>query len=514
MMSAPARLFALFAGLFIASAPPAFAADSAALSGDDIRALAATQHDPALVLYREFLSLPNDAAYPDDIAKLVAWMAPQFEKRGFESQRIETEGSPVLFAERKFPGAAKTALIYLQADGQPVDRSKWEQPDPFKPVLKRETGAGWEIIEWPAKAADYDPDWRIFARSAADSKGPMTQFLAAMDAINAAGIEPAFNLKVVVDTEEELGSPHLPAAVEAHRDLLAADFLLIFDGPPHASNQPTIVFGARGITTVTLTTYGPKVPQHSGHYGNFAPNPVFQMARILSSMKDDNGRVRIKGYYDGIKIGKDARALLKAVPDDEAAVLSGMALAEADGVAPNLQEALQYPSLNVRGLSAGWIGKEARTIIPATATAEIDIRTVKESDPERLVGLIRSHIEKLGYEVIDHEPGEDERRAEPGLVAMTYNVSYGAFRSDFDSPPGLVARAGMRRLYGAEPILIRTAGGSIPIAPFVETLGIPAAVAPTVNIDNNQHSPNENLRVGNFFEGIAILASVLTSEAP
>lgn len=504
-------LIAAFAAGALAGGP-AFA--GAALSGDDVRAMAAEQYDSAIALYREFLSLPNDAVYPQDIERLVAWMEPQFQTRGFQTQRIETGGSPALFAERKFDGAEKTALIYLQADGQPVDATKWDQPDPFKPVLKKKTDDGWEIIDWPANAADYDPDWRIFARSASDSKGPMTQFLAAMDAVGAADLDLDFNLKVIIDTEEELGSPHLPEAVEANRDLLAADFLLIFDGPPHASNEPTIVFGARGITTLTLTTYGPTVPQHSGHYGNFAPNPVFQMARILASMKDEEGRVRIKGYYDGIKIGEDVRTLLEAVPDDEAAILSGMALAEADKVAPTLQEAIQYPSLNVRGFAAGWVGKEARTIIPATATAEIDIRTVKESDPERLVGLIRKHIEKLGYKVINHEPSEDERRAEAGLVALTYDVNYGAFRSDFDSTPGLVARAGMRRLYGEEPILIRTTGGSIPIAPFVETLDIPAAIAPTVNIDNNQHSPNENLRIGNFLEGIAILTSVLTSDAP
>lgn len=512
----PLRLFAvaLSAITLCLTAAPAIAADGAALSGDDVRAMAAAQQDGALALYREFLSLPNDAAYPADIEKLVAWMAPQFEKRGFETQRLETGGSPALLAQRDFPGATKTALIYLQADGQPVDRTKWEQPDPFKPVLKKKTDDGWKIIEWPAKAADYDPDWRIFARSASDSKGPMTQFLAAIDAINAAGIDLDFNLKVIIDTEEELGSPHLAAAVAANRDLLAADFLIIFDGPPHASGAPTVTFGARGITTLTLTTYGPSVPQHSGHYGNFAPNPALRLAQILASMKDEDGRVRIKGYYDGVRVGKDVLRVLKAVPDDEAAILKRMGLAAADKVAPSLQEAIQYPSLNIRGMAAAWVGDEARTIIPATATAEIDIRTVKESDPERLVGLIRKHIESLGYHVIDHAPGEDERLAFPRLVTLTHEISYAAFRSDFDSAPGLVARAGMRRLYGAEPILIRTGGGSIPIAPFVDTLGVPAAIVASVNIDNNQHSPNENLRVGDFFEGIAILASVLTSPAP
>lgn len=488
------------------------------LTADEIRAETSRDQHAALELFRDFLALPNDAHEPADILKLVGWLEPQFEKRGFKTQRIATAGSPLLLAEMTVPGAPKTALIYLQADGQPADPSSWAQESPWKPVLKQgQADGGYEIIDWPAKGAaineTIDPNWRVFARSASDSKGPMTQFLLAMDAIAALGAAPAFNLKVIVDTEEEMSSPHLPAAVEANRELLAADFLLIFDGPPHASNKPTVAFGARGITTVTLTAYGPKVNQHSGHYGNFAPNPAFHLARILGSMKSANGRVTIKGFYDGVKLTDDVRAKLAAVPDDEAAILAGMGLAEADKVAPTLQEALQYPSLNIRGLEADHVGKQAHTIIPAVAIAEIDVRTVKESNPERLVALVRKHIEKLGYFVAAKEPTDEERRTHPHIVSFAYHVGYAAFRSEFDEAAGLVARAGMQRLYGEEPILIRTQGGSIPISPFVEALGIPAAIVPTVNIDNNQHSPNENIRLGNFFEGIAILASVLTSEA-
>ncbi|MEX0645928.1 MAG: M20/M25/M40 family metallo-hydrolase, partial [Parvularculaceae bacterium] len=425
------------------------------LSAERLRAMANENPERALSLFREFLAFPNDAAYPEDILELLAWLEPQFSKRGFDVRRISTEGSPVLFAERKAEGAPRTALIYLQADGQPVDPSLWTQPSPWTAVMKKPEGDQWAIADWPATGATLDPaidpDWRVFARSASDSKGPMTQFLLAIDAIDKAGLATAYNLKVIVDTEEEKGSPNLADAVAANRDVLAADFLLIFDGPPHASNRPTIAFGARGVTTITLTSYGPKTPQHSGHYGNFAPNPAFHLARILASMKSADGRVRIKGFYDGVKVPKDVRAALAAVPDDEAAILKGMGLAEADKVAPSLQEALQYPALNIRGLDAAWVGKEARTIIPATAIAEIDIRTVKETDPERLVALVRKHIEKEGYYVIDRAPTAEERAAHPRIVSFVYNVSYAAFRSDFDAPPGLLARAGMRRLYGEEP---------------------------------------------------------------
>ena len=220
----------------------------------------------------------------------------------------------------------------------------------------------------------------------------------------------------------------------------------------------------------------------------------------------------IPGFYVGVDINDALRRRLDAVPDDEGAILSSIGVSAPDKVAGNLQESLQFPSLNIRGLSSGWVGKESRTIIPATATAEIDIRLVVESDPAHLIDLVRAHIKGLGYEVIVSEPSDAQRRQYAQIVRFDSEISYAAFRSDFDSAPGRLARAGMRNLYGEEPILIRTMGGSIPISPFVETLGIPAAIVPTVNIDNNQHSPNENLRIGNFIEGIAILASVLSRE--
>jgi acetylornithine deacetylase/succinyl-diaminopimelate desuccinylase-like protein len=495
------------AGLALLAAGPA---PGQSLSPEQIHEAVDARQANAIALYREFLALPNDAVDPAAIERLVAWMERTFTAGGFETKRIETEGSPSLFAQRLVPGAERTVLVYLQADGQPVDPTAWDQPDPYTAVLKERDDLGqWRPLPWDALDEQVDPDWRIFARSAADSKGPMTQFLVAIQILDSLGFTPDYNLKVIIDTEEELGSPHLAAAIKRDRDLLAADFLLIFDGPPHASNGPTVTFGARGIATVTLETYGPRVAQHSGHYGNFIPNPVFDMARILASVKDADGRVTIDGYYDGIAFTDAERALLRAVPDDEQQILADAGVARAEAVAPSLQEALQYPSLNVRGLRAAWVGDEARTVIPPRATAEIDIRLVKESDAERLVGLLREHIEAMGYLIIDTEPTDEQRLQHPKLLKFSHEVSYGAFRSDFDSPAGRMARGGMQLLYGEEPILIRTMGGSIPIAPIVETLGIPAATVPTVNIDNNQHSPNENLRLGNFLEGIAILVAVL-----
>ena len=482
-------------------------------SADAFRKAVFDNMEPAIELYREFLALPNDAVFPDDIDRLIAWMEDAFGERGFETRQLATAGSPALFAQRLTSARRPTVLVYLQADGQPVDPRAWAQADPWVAVLKRQRHDGeWEEIPWSSISESYDPDWRVFARSASDSKGPMTQFMIAMQLLDELDAAPDYNLKVIIDTEEELGSPNLADALSANQELLESDFLLIFDGPPHASNEPTVSFGARGIATVTLTTYGPRVAQHSGHYGNFVPNPAFDLARILASMKDKDGVVTIPGFYDGVELTDAVRDELARVPDDEAGMLRSMGLGRHEAVAESLQESIQYPSLNIRGMGSAWIGDEARTIIPPTATAELDIRLVKESDPHRLIGLVREHVESMGYVVLDRSPSDEERLELARVASLTYEISYAAFRSEFDSSAGRMARAGLKRIYGEEPILIRTMGGSIPISLIIDTLQIPAAVVPTVNIDNNQHSPNENLRLGNFFEGIVMLMSVLSQD--
>jgi acetylornithine deacetylase/succinyl-diaminopimelate desuccinylase-like protein len=179
-------------------------------------------------------------------------------------------------------------------------------------------------------------------------------------------------------------------------------------------------------------------------------------------------------------------------------------------VGASLQESVQYPSLNVRGLASAWVGDEVRTIVPATAVAEVDVRLVRETDGERLLALIRDHVEGQGFHVVTgRDPTGEERRMHPRLARFDGRVSYAAFRTDFDSPPGRWLDAGMRRLFQREPVKIRTSGGSIPISPFVATLGVPAVSVPTVNPDNNQHSPDENIRIGSFLEGIAIAVAVL-----
>ncbi len=463
-------------------------------------------------LYK-MLALPNDAHYFEQGMLNVRWAQSAFEKRGFQVKHLKTTVLPMLLAEKRVKNAAKTVLVYLQMDGQPVDTSKWDQSNPWVPTLKRKNAnEKWAEIAWDKLQKDFNKEDRIFVRSASDAKGPVMMLLKAMDWMSDEGQEPNFNLKVILDFEEELGSPRIKKVVETYKKELASDMFVIFDGPRHTSNRPTLTYGARGIVTLTLKVFGPRVPQHSGHYGNYAPNPAYNLSRLLHDMKNSNGKVIIPGWYDGVVLDAATKEILRQVPDDEEEIRRKIGIAGIDAVADNYQEAMQYPSLNILGLQSGWVGNETRTVVPATATAEMDIRLVKESDPERLVGLVQHLIKTRGFHFVNGMPTEAERLEYKKLISFEYDINYGAFRTSFDSEVGAWLRKGMFKAFGSVPIQIRTAGGSIPIAPFVNTLDVPAVSVPTVNPDNNQHSPNENLRLGNYVEGIKTIYAIFTTE--
>lgn len=465
----------------------------------------------------EFLSYPNDANYESDIYKLMDWTENKFKSLDFKINRLDTETIPLMLASKHISDDYKTVLIYMHLDGQPVDLSKWNQENPFIPVYKlKEDGKFVDYDSNKLANIDYETleerDIRIFARASSDAKGPVMMLIQAMKFMNSKNIDNKFNLKLIMDFEEEKGSPSLPDAVKKHSTILKSDALLIFDGPQHESDLPTLNFGNRGISSITLKTYGPVVPQHSGHFGNYAPNPVFRMSNILSSMKDENGIVKIKGYYDGITISDQVKKYLDNVPDDEESMLNKMQFKKPESVGNSYQEAIQFPSLNVRGIRAGWVEDEVRTIVPSECIAEIDVRLVIESDGYRLHELIKKHIEGLGYVVLNHEPSKEERMKYDKIVKFNSTVSYPAFRTDIDSDLGNWLSETLTRTFGVEPVLRRTSGGSVPISPFVNVLNIPAVGVPTVNKDNNQHSPNENIKLINYIKGIESFVGILSSE--
>ncbi len=460
---------------------------------------------------KEFVAIPNDALNPADIQKNLLWLTKKFKHRGFQTKVITTEGLPLFFASLITDTQKPTILFYMHFDGQSVDISKWNQENPYKIALKENVDNQWIQLNWNALENTIDYNWRLFGRSTADDKGPIVMFLNAIDLLHQNNVKMPFNIKVILDSEEEKSSKPLPKAVRDNFELLAANFLVINDGPVHHSKKPTLIFGCRGITTLSITTYGPLKPQHSGHFGNYAPNPVFKLAHLLSSMKDKNGKVIIPGYYNGISIDSATQKILKSVPDDIATIHKTLAIKTPETVGLFYQESLQYPSLNVRGISAGWVGKQARTIVPDKAIAEIDLRLVPETNGDRLKSLVKKHIKNQGYYITSKEPTLEERTSYSNIVTIKEGSVTNPFRTPLDNKYGIWISHVLSDTFNEDVVKIRIMGGTVPISPFINTLKIPAFIVPLVNPDNNQHSPNENLKIGQIAYGINVYYNLLST---
>ncbi len=496
----------IYAGLILLN--PAIIAQNNG-DGSDIRLIEYRMEAEHLELLMKFLSIPNDANYKEQIDLNIQWLSNQFEELDFRTSTLNTEALPLFFAEKNIDEDLPTVLFYMHFDGQPVDSSRWDQRSPYVPVIKEKTEAGWKEVN-NYDAGSIDPDWRVFARSASDDKGPIAMFLSALQALKAKGDQPKFNIKVILDSMEEKGSPVLAPAVAVHREILTSDYLVVFDGPMHDSGLPTLLYGVRGITRLTLEIYGPSEPQHSGHFGNYAPNPVFRAAEVLASMKDEDGKVIIPGFYDGVELDDAAKAIMAAVPDDEKGIQRRAGFAEPEKVGSNYQESIQYPSLSVLGIQSGWVGEKARTIVPDKAVIEMDIRTVPESDSYRLIELVKKHIAAQGFTILDHPPSAEEMLTLEKPLYFSASALMFPFRTPIDSKIGSWLRKAVHRAHQKEIVQIRISGGSVPLSFFINELDVPAVLVPLVNPDNNQHSPNENLRLGNYFDGIETMISIFT----
>lgn len=468
--------------------------------------------------YLELLSLPNDSIRPADSKRNAAWLEAAFSRRGFATRLLENGGRPLVFAEYgKARAAQKTVLFYIHFDGQPVVPSQWAQKDPFKPVVKRrgKDGTWVEVDRAELLRPGFDPELRVFARSSSDDKGPIAMFLAVFDVLRAKRIDPAVHVKVLLDGEEEVGSPGIAAAVAGNAALLAADAVVLLDGPVHTSGRPTIAFGNRGVVTVTLTVYGPRAPLHSGHFGNWVPNPALRLARLLATMKDEEGRVTVPGYYGRTHLTDADRTVLAEVPDDEAALKARTGIAQPEKVGATYQEALQYPSLNVRGLASASVGEKAANVLPRDAVAELDLRTTVESDPAFLVGLLRKHVEAQGFHLVEQDPTDEERSRWPKLARFEPHLPEEAARQPFDSPVGRWAAAAVGGAWPASPLVrVRMMGGTLPTHAIVGPLRAPFVQVPVVNPDNNQHAYDENLRMGHYLSGMRTMAALLTAPYP
>jgi acetylornithine deacetylase/succinyl-diaminopimelate desuccinylase-like protein len=462
----------------------------------------------------ELLAIPNVAGDLENIQKNAAHLVEMLEARGIETHLLPTGHGPVVFGKLNAPDAKRTVVFYAHYDGQPVDPAAWTDGKPFEPMLRsRAIEAGGKRIDLPTPdargVAVYDDDWRIYARSASDDKSPIVAILAAIDALRANNIPLGVNLKFILEGEEEAGSPHLQQTLELHKNLLDADLLITGDGPVHQSGRPLIFFGARGEIGLDITVYGPVRALHSGHYGNWAPNPAMELSQLLAAMKDENGRVLINGYYDDVEpLNESEKRALEAMPANDAELEHELGIAKPEGGGKKLTELLMEPSLNIRGLKSAYVGGQAQNVVPDTAEASIDARLVKGEDPKTKFDQITAFIRRRGFYVIDREPTLDERRTHPKIAKVVDEGGYRASRTSMELPVSQALIKLMQGATGGKTVVAPTLGGSVPMYVF-EGLGLPWIGVPIVNYDNHQHSSDENLRLGNLWQGMETYGAIL-----
>jgi len=444
-------------------------------------------HEQAILdEFFQLLAVPNIASDQVNIRRNADMIVAMFKKRGVATRLVEApDVNPVVFGEIRTPGATRTLVFYAHYDGQPLDPKEWATP-PFTPVLK---------------------DQRIYARSASDDKAPIIAILAAIDS----GAKPKSNIKFVFEGEEEAGSPNFGHILEANKDLFSGDVWLICDGPVHQTRKPLIAFGARGIATVDVTVYGPKRELHSGHYGNWAPNPAMMLVKLLNSLKNDSGRVLIDHYYDNIEpLSATEKRAIAAAPDFDEELKKELWLGSTEGAPKKLIELLQKPSLNIRGMASARVGAQASNVIPSTATASIDMRLVKGMDHKQVIALFKEHVRKQGYFIVESDPSADVLMSHERVAkVVSKEGGYNAVRTSMDLPISKEVIGAVESARGPA-VKVPTMGGSVPLDMIEHALGTQTITVPIANHDNNQHSYNENIRVQNLWDGIELMAALLT----
>jgi acetylornithine deacetylase/succinyl-diaminopimelate desuccinylase-like protein len=458
------------------------------------------------------LAIPNVASNIQDIRRNADHLMEMLRRRGFKARLLEGgEGSrPAVLGELRSPGAQRTIVFYAHYDGQPVDPTKWLS-DPWKPVLR--TGPpveGVREVDLASVEGTLDPEWRIFARSASDDKSPIVAILTALDALRAAGITPSVNLKLFLEGEEEAGSGHLTDILHRHADLLKADAWIFCDGPVHPTRKMQVFFGARGVTGLELTVYGPLRPLHSGHYGNWAPNPAVELAHLIAGLRDDEGRILIPGFYDDVRpLTAQEKKAIAALPDVETGLRKELGLGRTEGGEARLQERVMLPALNVRGLRAGDVGDAAANAIPTEARASIDFRLVPEQTPEKIKKTVEEDLRRQGWYVVAEPPDTATRLAHPRVIRAEWSLDYPPSRTDMELPISRAVVAAVSEAAGEPVIQVPILGGSVPMSLFTDTLHVPMIGVPMVNHDNNQHGINENLRLQNLWDGIEVYAVLM-----
>jgi acetylornithine deacetylase/succinyl-diaminopimelate desuccinylase-like protein len=461
--------------------------------------------------YVDFLRIPNVSRDLPNVKRNAEYLMNELGKRSLSPRLLTVPGAPpAVYGELLTPNATHTYVFYAHYDGQPVDPKEWTTA-PFEPILStgRLDKGGQVVLTLPTRES-IDPEWRVYARSASDDKAPIFAMLAALDGLKASDVPLKANLKFFFEGEEEILSPHLETILVANKALLAGDLWLVCDGPEHASRLQTVTFGARGAQTIDVTVYGPNRELHSGHYGNWAPNPAMMLAQLLASMKDAEGNVLVDGFYEGmVPLTAAEQQAIREIPNVDAELKAEFGLARTEGGGMRLEELINLPSLNVRGMASGRIGDGAANVVPAFATATLDLRLVKGLPHRQQVERVIAHIRQQGYFVTTTDPDATMRLTHPKIAKVTVGAGYDAVRTPMDLPlvqPVIKAMESVRRPVVLQPTL----GGSVPLVTIESILSTRTIMIPLANFDNNQHTANENVRIGHLWNAIDTFAALLT----
>ncbi len=483
---------------------------------DKVRAYRKANEHQLLDEYFEFLAIPNLAFDKRNIQRNAEYIVAMLAKRGVKAQLLpsQTIGTPsAVYGEVIVPNAKRTIVFYAHYDGQPVNPEKWNAAvKPYEPVfLSNSFEKGGKVLPKPLPTEAINPEWRISGRSSSDDKAGVMLIINAYDALVKSGIQPTCNIKFFFEGEEEIGSVHLGEILERHQKLLQSDVWIIADGAIHQSGMRMIDFGVRGDVNMDITTYGSKRPLHSGHYGNWAPNPALSLVKLLASMKDDDGFVTIKGYYDDIiKFTASEKKAFADIPSVDEQLKKELGFIKPDGGGKSLFELFEYPSLNINGIRSADVGANARNVIPTEATVTLDLRQVLGTDYKKQIGLVTDHVKAQGFYVTDKEPTDQERQKYAKIAKInSERGGYNAQRTPIDLPISQQVIAAIKNTT-KDPIAVApTAGGSLPLIVIEKILNARVINLCIVNHDNNQHSENENLRLQNLWDSLEQIAALM-----
>lgn len=419
-----------------------------------------------------FVAQPSISAQALGLNECAQLLAGFMTRIGIDARVLSNPaGAPVVYGEWRTDARAPTVLIYGHYDVQPPEPlDAWHSP-PFEPSVR---------------------DGRLYGRGAGDNKGQLIAHLLALRSLQQLGRVPKINLKFLFEGEEEVSSRSLPGFVKDHRDLLKADLVYIADGPMSAQG-PLVSFGGRGLLYIELVAQGATRDGHSGHWSGVLPSPAWELVQLLATLRRPDGRCTIEGFYDNVEPPTDLeREQLAVLPFDEAGFCKEWGLertALPAGVLP--YERLFQPSVNICGLTSGYGGEGSKTIIPARAVAKLDLRLVPNQHPERIWELVQAHVSR-------HAPQIKVRRfaaTPPSKTRLDLPVSEAVVRA-------------VTRAQGRAPLIYPLTGGTSPRHVFTDILGVPAITVPYANHDQQQHAPNENLRIADFLKGIQVSAEV------